>query len=50
MAELTVVCAACGAEFTIPAGSKEGDVVRCPICEIDLVLVKSGDGFETEIS
>ncbi len=49
VAQKTVECAVCGAEIDLPAGAKEGDIIHCPFCDVDLRLVKNGDSFSTEV-
>ena len=35
---MQVTCPVCNADFDVPEGAKEGDLVTCPICGAELKL------------
>ena len=46
---MQVTCPVCNADFDLPEGAKEGDLVTCPICGAELKLVTE-DGQLTAIA
>jgi ribosomal protein S27E len=45
-----VKCLDCGNTFKIPDSSSEGDLVRCPICEADYIVVTKNGKIEIKES
>jgi len=42
-----VTCTDCGAELIVPSDSIAGEIIRCPDCGLDYVLIENETGLLT---